>query len=481
MGITLFTTRELLSALGIEDYGVFNVVCGFVSMFSFLNTSLANGTQRFYNYELAKNGDQGVSKVYTHSFYIQIISALLLILLIEIIGVWYIQNMMVIPIGRLTAAHWIFQFSIFNLFFVMITVPYSAAVMAYERMDFYAIVSIVEATLKLCFVILLPYINFDNLIFYGFALFMINVLNFILYIVYCKKQFSSIIFQHTFNKDLTKSLLTFSSWNIFGSVAFMGQTQGVNMILNYFWGTIVNAANGVATQVNHAVSSLTAGFVTALRPQMIQSYAKGDYIYMMKLFNSSSKITFYLTMVLSIPMMLEISTILDLWLGVGKYPEITTLFCQLTILIPLFGSYAIPTSIIVHATGKMKRFQLITSMVTLSVIPMSILIACLGGQAYMIIICSVIITIAAQFSRIIIVRKLVPLNVDFYAKDVILRTISVFGVSLLFSYIVHQLIVSSILTSFISLITSLAISVCVVFLIGLNKEEKRMIRTFVKR
>ena len=481
MAITLYTTRALLAALGVEDYGVYNVVCGFVSMFSFLNTSMANGTQRFYNYEIGKNGEVGVSKIFSHAVVIQLVMALVILFFVETFGLWYLYNKMVIPDGRFGAAMWIFQFSMVQLFLVMVTVPYSAAVMAYEKMDFYALVSIIDAILKLVIVLMLPYAPFDTLIYYGALMTIISLLNYILNWVYAKRRFKNIIFSANWDRGLLCSMLSFSGWNIFGSVSHMMQSQGVNLILNAFWGTIVNAANGVATQVHSAVNSLTAGFVTAVRPQMIKSYASGNIEYLKKMYYSVSKLTFFLVMILAVPLICEIDAVLDVWLGNGKYPEMTAMFCQLTILMTLCNSYATPTSIIIHATGKMKKFQIVVSTVTLMIVPIAYFAAKMGCQAPFIIFLSAMITIAAQITRLIMVKEQVDFPVLDYCKKVFLPTWSVLIVALIVAFVLHSTTPQHFVWSIVRMGVSVLLSGLCIYHIGINKSEKDLVMSFVKK
>lgn len=481
MIITLYTTRALLSALGVEDYGVYNVVCGFVSMFAFLNTSMANGTQRFYNYEIGKNGEDGIGKLFSHAVIIQLAMALIILFVVETFGLWYLYNKMVIPDTRFQAAMWIFQFAMLQLFLVMVTVPYSAAVMAYERMDFYAVVSILDALLKLGIVLLLPYALIDTLIYYGALMSLISVINFTLNFAYAKKNFKKVQLVKAWDRQLFSSMLSFSGWNIFGTVSHMMQNQGVNLILNAFWGTVVNAANGVAHQVNSAVNSLTAGFVTAVRPQMIKNYASGNIEYLKKMYYSVSKLTFYLVMILAVPLIGEIDTILDIWLGKGKYPEMTAVFCQLTMFMTLCNSYATPTSIIIHATGKMKKFQIVVSSVTLMIIPIAYVAAKMGCQASLIIFLSAMITIAAQITRLFMVKEQVEFPIMDYCKKVFLPTWSVLVIAIILALVLHSFTPEHILWSIIRMLISVLISCVCIFFLGINKSEKELVMSFIKK
>lgn len=480
MFISLLTTRKLLTALGVEDYGLYNVVCGFVTMFSFLNTSMANGTQRFYNYEIGKNGEQAIGKVYTHAIIIHCIIAIIIFFIVELFGLWYLYNKMVIPDGRFEAAFWILQLSLLQLIITVITVPYSAAVMAYEKMNFYAFVGVLDAIIKLVIVYLLSIAPIDKLIFYGVLMSLITVINFLLNYLYCKKNFFYLTITKGFDKNYFRRMITFSGWNIFGAGAHMVENQGINLIFNAFWGTILNAANGIASQVSAAVRSLVSGFITAIRPQMIKSYACGNITAFSKMYYSSSKLAFFLVMILAVPMIGEIDTILNLWLGKGKYPEITTIFCQLTMIIALCNSYATPSSIIVHATGNMKKFQIIVSLVILTIIPIGILVARLGGKAYYILIISACLNIIVQIVRLFLIKEQVGFSVTEYVKKVFIPTWLVFIVSLTLSLSINFFMPQGLSFSIISIILNILLSLLTIYYLGITQEEKTLIRSIFK-
>lgn len=481
MIINLYTTRALLAVLGVNDYGLYNVVCGFVSMFSFINTSMANATQRFYNYEIGKNGSNGISKIYTHALLIQVILSAIIILGIETFGLWYLNNKMVIPLGRDFAAGWIFQCSMISLFFVVISVPYSAAIMAFEKMGVYAILSILDAVLKLIIVIILPYLPPDYLIWYGSLVACVSIVNFILNYWFCKVKFADLKIDKSIEKGISSSMLSFSGWNLFGTFANMFRVQGLNLVYNFFWGTVINAANGIAGQVNAAVESLTSSFLVAVRPQMIKSYAAGQEDYLVQMAFSVSKLTFYLIMILVVPLICEIQTILDVWLGTGQYPEITVVFCQLTMLSSIFGSYAAPLSIIVHATGKMKKFQIITSLVVFSVVPAAYIFSAIGGSAIQVLVLSIIFVILAQIIRLYIIKDIVTFSITKFTIEVITPTFFVFAICLLFTYGLHCLLSNGFISSLIIIAVGIFSSCCFIFFAGLNSTERKLMLSFINR
>lgn len=483
MLITFFTTRILLSTLGIEDFGIYNVVCGFVTMFSFLNTSMANGVQRFYSFAIGKNDPQSISKIFTLAAIIQLIIAIIIIVIVETVGIWYLYNKMNISANRVFAAFWVFQNALLSLFFVILTVPYNGAVMAYEKMNFYAIVSIIDAILKLVVVFILPYCGIDKLICYGLLISVISILDFLFNFFYCKRHFPQIKFVRHIDRDLLPSMISFSGWNIFGSLAHMGKIQGVNLVLNAFWGTVVNTAFGISAQISNAVSSLTAGFVTALRPQMIKSFAAGDLDYTMKLLYSASKLTFFLVLIIAVPIFEEISSILDFWLGVGKYPDMTIVFCKLTILTVLFDSFATPLSIIVHASGKMRTFQIVCSLVIISVVPLSYIVAKLWNDAAIVISIGLFTTILAQLVRLLLIKNIIKFSILSYCVKVFIPTTIVFLLSCIAALLVNRISIENLEFWGVLMKIGLNVIVCfiVIYIIGLSKTEKNLVKSFIKK
>lgn len=483
MLITFFTTRILLSTLGIEDFGIYNVVCGFVTMFSFLNTSMANGVQRFYSFAIGKNAPQSISKIFTLAAIIQLIIAIIIIVIVETVGIWYLYNKMNISANRVFAAFWVFQNALLSLFFVILTVPYNGAVMAYEKMNFYAIVSIIDAILKLVIVFILPYCGIDKLICYGLLISVISILDFLFNFFYCKRHFPQIKFVRHIDRDLLPSMISFSGWNIFGSLAHMGKIQGVNLVLNAFWGTVVNTAFGISAQISNAVSSLTAGFVTALRPQMIKSFAAGDLDYTMKLLYSASKLTFFLVLIIAVPIFEEISSILDFWLGVGKYPDMTIVFCKLTILTVLFDSFATPLSIIVHASGKMRTFQIVCSLVIISVVPLSYIVAKLWNDAAIVISIGLFTTILAQLVRLLLIKNIIKFSILSYCVKVFIPTTIVFLLSCIAALLVNRISIENLEFWGVLMKIGLNVIVCfiVIYIIGLSKTEKNLVKSFIKK
>lgn len=474
LGLTLYTTRVILNILGVEDYGVYNVVCGFVSMFAFLNTSMSNGIQRFFNFELGKNGVDGASKVFNTALLIQFILAVVIIVLTESIGIWYLHNKMVIPDERVLAAEWIFQLSILSFLFIIMQAPFTAAIMAHERMDFYALVSVLDAVLKLGIVFAIPFLPGDKLIVYAILFALISVFNFIIYGYYCKKQFSEIKFSKQFDKTLFRSMLGFSGWNIFGSISGVMKEQGINLVLNLFFGPVVNAARGVAHQINAGLQSFVANITVPVRPQVVQSYAQGNIDRSMRLTYTISKFSCFLLYMISIPVISEIDYILQIWLG-GNIPEHTNSFVIITILISFLNNLNSAISGVVHASGKMKTYQIASSIAVLSAIPLAYIVLKFGASPEMALCMVFISMIASQTVALVVLKTIVKYSIVEYIKKVITPILGVIVSTFWIPVLMHSIFPYGLVRLFLITLLSVIMEIISIFFIGVDMNERKII------
>lgn len=366
--VSLYTTRVVLQVLGVTDYGIYNVVCGFVSMFSILNSTLNTATNRFYNYSLGGKDYIGMTNVYNASLRIQVVIIIVLIVLMETFGLWYINNKMVIPDGRLIVANSIFQFSIISTVLVLLQIPYSAAILAYEKMDYYAIVSVIDAFIKLTFVIILKFVDYDHLLFYGLLTTIVSLMNFLMYFVYCKINFSELVLTRNTDKIQLKKMLSFSIWSFLDPLTTTITGQGSNMVLNLFFGPIVNAAYGVTMQLRAALNSFTTNLSVSFRPQIIQSYSSGNLTRTKNLVFSMTKFNYMLQLMLIIPLLFEIEFILRLWLG-SSYPVHTVVFARIVLIYVTLNCFITPINTVMMATGKIRKLKIINMMILCLVIP----------------------------------------------------------------------------------------------------------------
>lgn len=477
MIVNLYATRVVLGVLGVSDYGMYNVVCGFVAMFSFLNTSMSNGIQRFYNYELGKCDGGTVTRVYSTALIIQILLAIIILALTETVGLWYLNTKMIISPDRVVAANWIFQFSVMSLIFVIIQIPYSAAILAYERMNYYAIVSVVDALVKLVIVFALPYLKGDSLIIYGFLIMLISVFNFFLYWIYCHNNFGHLIFEKRFDRSLFKSMMSFSGWNLFGSFAYILKGQGVNVLINAFFGTVVNAANGIAAQVSSAIQTFSTNLVIAFKPQLTQSYAAGNYERTEQLMMSMSKISFALIAVIAIPIIVEIDFILHIWLK-SDIPLQTNIFTILTIASIMVGILNAPVTQVIHATGKMRKYQLATSLVVCSILPLSWLSLKLGYGATSVFVITFFIMAINQIVCLWILHSIFQFNVQEYVKNVILPCVLITIIPLTIVSYLCDILPSSAWRFILIAIVNLLI-IASLYYLTMNRNERNTINTYV--
>lgn len=476
--VSLYTSRVFLNVLGVEDYGISNVVAGFVSMFSFLNTSLANAIQRFYNAELGKNGSKGITKVYNTSLVIQGIIALFVVALLESVGLWYLYEKMVIPSDRFEVAFWLYQFSTISAAVVIMQSPFTAAVMAYERMNTYAVISILEVILKLGFALALPYISIDRLLMYGAFYMVLSILTFLSYFIYSKKEFKELHFQRSYKKSMFKDMISFSGWNLCGTFACMIREQGLNMVLNIFFGPIVNAARGVAYQVSGALQGFVSNLSLAAKPQMVQSFATGDSSRTIKLMYTMSKLSFIFLFVLSVPVIFNIDYILHLWLG-NVVPDHAANFVILVIITNFMNNLNAPLSNVVYATGKMRNYEVTFSVINLLIIPISFIVLKLGAPAEMAFIVYLVMTVFVQIGCLLVIQTLTKISLSDYFMSLIVPIVIVACITLPLIYIINFYLQQNLIGIVIEYIVIILLSSVLFYYVVLDSTEKIFVNNII--
>lgn len=476
--VSLYTSRVFLNVLGVEDYGISNVVAGFVSMFSFLNTSLANAIQRFYNAELGKNGSKGITKVYNTSLVIQGIIALFVVALLESVGLWYLYEKMVIPSDRFEVAFWLYQFSTISAAVVIMQSPFTAAVMAYERMNTYAVISILEVILKLGFALALPYISIDRLLMYGAFYMVLSILTFLSYFIYSKKEFNELHFQRSYKKSMFKDMISFSGWNLCGTFACMIREQGLNMVLNIFFGPIVNAARGVAYQVSGALQGFVSNLSLASKPQMVQSFATGDSSRTIKLMYTMSKLSFIFLFVLSVPVIFNIDYILHLWLG-NVVPDHAANFVILVIITNFMNNLNAPLSNVVYATGKMRNYEVTFSVINLLIIPISFIVLKLGAPAEMAFIVYLVMTVFVQIGCLLVIQTLTKISLSDYFMSLIVPIVIVACITLPLIYIINFYLQQNLIGIVIEYIVITLLSSVLFYYVVLDSTEKKFVNNII--
>lgn len=377
MIISLYTSRVILNTLGVEDYGINNVVSGFIGMLGFLSGSLGAASSRFITYDLGIGDMVTMKRTFGNIVTIHLLLAVMILIFGETIGLWFVLNKLQIPENRMTAALWVYQFSIFSFMLSIVSVPYNATIIAHERMKAFAYISIVDAILKLLIVYLLVIIPYDKLIIYAILFFCIQVFDRVVYGVYCYRHFEETKTKLAFNKKLFKEIFSFAVWTMNGNLAVIGYTQGINVLLNMFFGPVVNAARGIAVQVQTVVQNFCNNFQMALNPQLTKSYAQKDLAHMQQLLKVSSKFSFFLLYIISLPLMLEAPLVLKWWLGI--VPEHTINFLRLILCSSMLVALSNPLVVSVHATGKIKKFQAIEGTMLLCIVPIAYVLLKLFG------------------------------------------------------------------------------------------------------
>lgn len=471
--ITLFTTRIVLHGLGVVDYGVYNVVCGFVVMFGFLNTSMSNGIQRFMNYELSKNGIQSANRVFCNAIFIQASLAFIVVVIVEPIGIWYLNNKMVIPEDRLYAAGWIFQFAVLNFVVGIMKAPFSAAVTAHERMDFYAIMSILKAVLDLAIAFIIINIQTDKLIIYGLLMSCVFITDLLIFVCYCKMNFEECHLRKAFDVNLFKKMLGFSGWNLFGSLAGVAENHGINLILNFFFGPVVNAARGIATQVNGGISAFVSNITMPVRPQVIHSFAVGNLKRTMNLTYTISKMSCFFLFMLAIPISLEIDYVLKIWLG-DNVPDYASIFTILVLMDAIVHNLSSAASTVVHASGIMRNYQLWGSSFKLLAIPITIIILKIYERPELALLIVLLCDVFSHTACLFVMKRIVSLSLREYFSKVIIPILIVLIISLCLITPLHCFLSEGFERLVIVAICSIVIVFGVCVLCGFNRQEKEV-------
>ena len=479
MLVTLYMSRIVLQVLGVNDFGIYNVVGGVVAMMGVLKGAMATATTRFITFELGRDDKEQLRKTYCISIMIYAVISLIFIVLAETIGLWFLNTQLTISDARMYAANWVYQFTIIAVVVEMMAQPYNAVVIAHEKMSFFAVMSIVEIVLKLLFVFSLKIIPYDSLVLYGFFMMLTSIIVRIAYNVYCKSHFAECKFKIYKDPILFKRILTYSGWNLFGSASTIVKGQGLNILLNMFFNPAVNAARGIAYQINSAISQFSQNFYTAVRPQITKYYAQGDLLNMYKLVYRSGKLSFYLNLILGVPLIIETPYIINLWLG--QVPDYVVLFSRLIIVISMVDAMSHPLMTSIQATGNVAVYQSVVGVMNILNLPVSYFFLKYGYPPAIVFYISLVITIVSQFVRLIIVKRNIA---SFPFVEYILK---VYGVCLIVSVIsmiapifVHKIVertfLGALLVCFLSLISVLS----TVYYIGLNKDEKKFVIKMIK-
>ena len=475
MVVSLYTSRVVLNMLGVSDYGIYNVVGGVVTMFGFINSSMTSATQRYITFALGKGDMTQLQKVFCTALQIHVFISVLIIVLGETVGLWFMYTQMQIPESRMDAAFWVLQCSIISTAIMIISVPYNADIIAHEKMSAFAYISILEVVLKLAVVFLLLVFSYDKLILYAFLILMVQLLIRFCYSYYCNRHFEESKYHHVWDKTLFKEMTGFAGWSMFGNLSGVLFGQGLNMLLNVFFGPVVNAARAVSVQVQGAIQQFVGNFQMALNPQITKTYATEKMDDMHKLMYRSARFSFYLLFFLSLPVLFETEFILTVWLK--NVPENAVIFLRIMICISLIYTLSNPLMVANQATGKVKRYQAICGSILLMILPVSYVCLKLGCPAYSVFIVHFVMEFIAQLARMIILRPLIGIQVSDYIKNIYIKVLSVTGLSVVVPFIIYLNMTDSVLRFFTVCITCILSVGTVAYTVGLSSNERCFVKT----
>lgn len=480
MAVSLYTTRAILEILGVIDFGIYNVVGGVIVFFGFLNQTMSTTTSRFITTALGKNDTNILHRIFCMSMNFHIGIALLTLIVGETIGLWFVMDKLVIPVDRLQAALWLYHASVLSTCIGILNVPYNASIIAHENMGAFAYISILQVISKLIIVLILPYIQADRLILFSILTISVSIIIQIIYWQYSYRAYNETHFNWLWDKSIWKKMSSFASWNIAGDLAFMCNTQGLNILLNMFFGPIVNAARGVSVQVESVITQFIGNFQTAVTPQITKSYAANDINQTIHLIFKASKFSFFLMMIIAIPIFLEMEFVLSLWLK--NVPAHAIIFAKLTIIMLFFECLSRPLHLAIYATGAVRKYQILQSSIYLTFLPLSyILLKNFSVPPEFIIIILCFFKFLILIIRLERVKNLIKLPLTKYIENVFLPTFLCFIVSLILPLIIIYSMKASILRCGLTFVISIIYSIIIIYARGLTSSEKSFIKNQINK
>lgn len=470
MAVSLYTSRVVLATLGVEDYGIYNVVGGFIAMLSFLNGAMSGSSLRFITIALGKGDEESLNRVFSTCIGTHAIIALIVLIIAETIGLWFLVDKMVIPDNRMTAAMIVYQCSVITSIVQIMSYPYNATIIAHEQMSAFAYISIYEAIANLSIAFLIKVGHHDRLVLYTVALLLVKVSVIVVYRTYCKSHYYKESFKRVFDKKILKEMMAFTGWNLWGGLAGTVMGQGINILLNLFFGPVVNAARGLAVQVQSAVHMFASNFQMAINPQIMKTYAAEDIDSMHMLIFRSAKFTFMLLLCIILPLIVEVNTVLKIWLG--NVPQYTNVFVRLILVICLIDSVSNPFMTASAATGKVKLYQTVVGGTLILILPISYIVLKCGGSPSSVFIVHLCVGIVAFVIRLLIVRGLVYLSIKDYIYKVIYPCTKVLISSILIVLLINRLPSITLLISIVKMFAIFIVVLLTSFLFGLSTGER---------
>ena len=500
LAVSLYTSRVILRTLGVSDYGVYNVVAGFVSMFGFLNVTLAASMQRFYNYEGTSDAKWGYRRVYATGLTIHLAIAFVLLVLMETLGWWYVNNVMVVPPERLLAANVAYQMAVGSLLLVVLEIPYTASILARERFDFYALVGILEVTLRLLAVIALPWLPYDKVIALATLTITISAVRFLMFFVYAKKKTlpqSLPVGRRVYTSEaesnytpplegqgevpsLLRQMLSFSGWNILGTFSQVLKGQGVNMLLNVFFGTVVNAARAVAFQVNAAITGFSNNVAMSFQAQIVNSYAAREHSRLMNLFYAESRICFVLIAFLITPLVLEMDFVLSLWLGDSVPPQ-TRIFTILVLIDSLVCTLEMPCTQVAYAVGRIRDYKVVPAVVSLLLLPTAWVGLRMGMSAVSVFTMTIVFSVLQVTASMTMLHRIFTYSVTEYLRRVLLPCFLFLCLNVVAPLMVCRLMDSSWLRLVAVCIAEGIAGLLLAYFLVLGKSEKELLLNYLRK
>lgn len=479
MGISIYTSRIVLNALGVDDYGIYNVVGGFVGLFSVVNASLISAIIRFITTEQGIGNIESENKVFCTSLNVEIIVALIIILLAETVGLWFVNEKMVIPADKLFASNIVYQLSLVSLVLGLISIPYNASIVAHEKMSAFAYISIIEAFWRLFVAYVICVIQNDRMVVYALLLSIVSIITQIIYVLYCKKHFPECTYHLLFDKEILSRMMKFAGWETIGSSACVIRDQGLNVLLNLFFGPVVNAARAVSMQVYTAVINFVYNFCMALNPQIIKAYAQNNRDYLMKLVFDGARFAYYLMFLLSLPILVNTQYILELWLK--NVPDHTVSFIRLIIITGLIGTLSETLVTTQNATGRNKWYQIIIGGTNLLTIPIAYLCLWLGQPSESVFVVTILIEVVRMFLRLPILNRMVNLDMMRFFREVIVVPILISVEASIIPIIISRLVDANFVNFVLISLLCLLSVISIVYTQGLNKQERKMVISQAKK
>lgn len=464
--VQIYTARIILNTLGVKDYGIYNVIAGVIVLFSFINNSMTNSSQRFITYSIGKGLKKDLVSVFNTSFYCHLFISIILLFLAETIGLWFVTQKLVLPSDRYFAALWVYQISVLNAFINIIKVPYNALIISNERMGFYAYVSIFEAIAKLLVIYVLLISSIDKLILYSILSFIVSFILFVIVIVYCNIYFPYCKLRLIFDRGKSIEMIKFSIWNMLNGGVSIANQQGGNMMLNIFFGVTFNAAYGIANQVSSVINMFVSNFQMAFEPQIVKQYAAREYSSLIKLIFRTSLLSYLLLLIISIPFITESKWILDTWLGTP--PEYAGIFCVILVIYFMIDAIQAPLWMVIGASGSIKEYSIWNSLINILNLPIAYLILIHGGSVLWIFMLRVLLNLLCAIIRVPYTRKFLRYSIKQYMLEVVLPAVIITIITITISFKISYIVNSPIL----SIIFSLLFTVFVCFALGLRKNER---------